>query len=117
MSCLFNSLSYFFNEKSYDIRQKICDYLKQNNPIIDGLDTLFILNLENPNYIEHMRKTSTWGGAIEIQCACNIWKSKIIVKDVRRGRHKNIEFLPLHNEIEKTIHLEWSGGHYEPVRR
>ena len=46
MSCLFNSLSYFFNEKSFDIRQKICDYLKQNNPIIDGLDTLFILNLE-----------------------------------------------------------------------
>ena len=116
MSCLFKSLSYFFNEKSYDIRQKICDYLKQNNPIIDGLDTLFILNLENPNYIEHMRKMSTWGGAIEIQCACNIWKSKIIVKDIRRGSHKNIEFVPLHSEIEKTIHLEWSGGHYEPVR-
>ena len=90
--------------------------MKQNNPIIDGLDTLFILNLENPNYIEHMRKMSTWGGAIEIQCACNIWKSKIIVKDIRRGSHKNIEFVPLHSEIEKTIHLEWSGGHYEPVR-
>ena len=27
MSCLFNSLSYFLNENSYDIRQKICNYL------------------------------------------------------------------------------------------
>ena len=117
MSCLFNSLSYFFNEKSYDIRQKICDYLEKNNPIIDGLDTLFILNLENPNYIRHMRQISSWGGAIEIQCACNIWKSKIIVKDIRRGRNKNIEFIPLNGNIERIIVLEWSGGHYEPVKR
>ena len=69
MSCLFNSLSYFFNESSYDIRQQICDYLLQNKPIIDGLETNFILNLENPYYIQHMRQMSTWGGAIEIQCA------------------------------------------------
>ena len=116
MSCLFNSLSYFFNEDAFNIRQKICDYLLENKPIIDGLETNFILNLENPNYIQHMRQTSVWGGAIEIQCACNIWNSKIVVKDIRSGTGKNIEFIPLTNKIDRIVYLEWSGGHYEPVR-
>jgi hypothetical protein len=47
MSCLFNSLSYFIHDNSYNIRQRICDYLEENKPIIDGLNTNFILNLEN----------------------------------------------------------------------
>jgi hypothetical protein len=49
MSCLFNSLSFFLNEDSYTIRQKICDYLLNNGKIMDGLDTSFILNLESNN--------------------------------------------------------------------
>ena len=71
MSCLFNSLSYFIKENRNDIRQKICDYIEQNKPIMDGLDTKDIINYEGPNYIQKMRNTSTWGGAIEIQAACN----------------------------------------------
>ena len=39
--------SYFLKIDSFSIRQKICDYLEQNKPIIDGLDTKFILELEN----------------------------------------------------------------------
>ena len=75
MSCLFNSLNYFIGEGSFEIREKICNYLQENNPVIDGLETNFILKLESNSaeqYISNMRKTSTWGGAIEIQCACNI---------------------------------------------
>ena len=69
MSCLFNSLNYFINEGSYEIRQKICDYLQENKPIIDGLETNYVLSLENSSseqYIINMRSTNTWGGAIEI---------------------------------------------------
>ena len=118
MSCLFNSLSYFIDGNSYDIRQKICDYLTENKPIIDGLDTKFILDLENPNYVQHMRNTSTWGGAIEIQAACNVWKTKITVIDIRNSNRNEIEFVPLTSEPSenKTIYIEWSGGHYEPKR-
>ena len=47
MSCLFNSLSFFIQENSYNIRPKICDYLEENKPIIYGLETSFFLNLEN----------------------------------------------------------------------
>ena len=69
MSCLFNSLSYFIDANADEIRQVICNYLKENKPLIDGLDTHFILSLDNDNYINNMRHSSTWGGAIEIQAA------------------------------------------------
>lgn len=116
MSCLFNSLSYFIKEDSFTIRQKICDYLQNNSPIMDGLDTSFILHLERPNYIPMMRQTSTWGGAIEIQAACNIWNIKIIVSNIRNRDGSHIEFIPIHTIFNNTIYLEWSGGHYEPIR-
>ena len=94
----------------------ICDYLENNGKIIDGLD---VLAMENANYISHMRNASTWGGAIEIQAACNIWKLRVIVRDIRDIRdirESEIEFLPISGMIENTIYLEWSGGHYEPRR-
>jgi hypothetical protein len=116
MSCLFNSLSFFLSEDSYTIRQKICDYLMANGKIMEGLDTNFILNLEGNNYIQNMRNTSTWGGAIEIQAACNLYNVNITVRNYRDNNGKNIEFLPVINQASRTIELEWTGGHYEPVR-
>jgi hypothetical protein len=112
MSCLFNSLSAFVPLDPFTLRQTICDYLQENNPILDGMDTAFILSLEHPNYIQHMRNPSTWGGAIEIQCACRIWNLQIHVD--HKG-HRKMEFLPP-GEPERTIELYWTGGHYEPIR-
>ncbi len=120
MSCLFNSLSYFINEESYKIRQQICDYLKANKPIIEGLDTSEVIKFENTNlesYIENMRLTTTWGGAIEIQCACNIWNIQINVSNYRDNNNKVIEFIPLNGNNTKTIGIYWTGGHYEPLRQ
>jgi hypothetical protein len=116
MSCLFNSLSAFIRETPYDIRQIVCDYLEKDFPIINGLDTKFILELENPNYVIDMRKTSTWGGANEIQAACSIWRIRVIVKNYRDRGEKDIEFIPIHGEYVKTVSLYWTGGHYEPIR-
>jgi hypothetical protein len=118
MSCLFNSLSYFINESSCQIRQTICDYLKDNKPIIDGLETHNVLQFESKDantYITNMRSTSTWGGAIEIQSACNIWNLRINVKNYRDQQNRTIEFVPLNQNIEKTINIYWTGGHYEPI--
>jgi len=129
MSCLFNSMSHFIKENGgpHAIRQRICDYLQNNLPILDGMETRDILQLEAPSYehyISNMRKSSTWGGAIEIQCACNIWNARIIVHDIRshysNNKNNKIEFLPLravHSTLTKLdFELEWSGGHYEPCR-
>lgn len=117
MSCLFNSLSYFLNENSNDIRQIICNYLESNKPIIEGLETKFILDLERKDYIENMRKTSTWGGAIEIQAACNIWNLHIMVYNLRDRSKHTIEFIPIKSNINKKIEITWNGGHYEPIRK
>jgi hypothetical protein len=118
MSCLFNSLNHFIQEGSYEIRQKICDYLRDNKPIIEGLETHEILKIESNSpeqYIQHMRRTSTWGGAIEIQCACNIWNLTINVKNYRDNDNKTIEFVPCNNSSERTINIYWTGGHFEPI--
>ena len=128
MSCLFNSMSHFIKEDGgpNGIRQRICDYLEKNLPILEGMETHDVLQLEAPtaaHYISKMRNPSTWGGAIEIQCACNIWNARINVHDIRNnsnnGNNNNkIEFLPLRCENAQLysleLQLEWSGGHYEP---
>ena len=128
MSCLFNSMSHFIKEDGGPncIRQRICDYLEKNLPILEGMETHDVLQLEAPtaaHYISKMRKSSTWGGAIEIRCACNIWNARIIVHDIRTMNNNNnnkIEFLPLKSENAQhpslELNLEWSGGHYEPLR-
>ena len=118
MSCLFNSLSAFIPQDSFTLRQMICDYLQENKPIIDGLDTADILRFENQNYIQHMRQSSTWGGAIEIQCACMIWNIQINVFNYRDNpidKKHCIEFVPLSGNPERVIQLYWTGGHYEPI--
>jgi hypothetical protein len=132
-------MSHFIKEDGgpNGIRQRICDYLEKNLPILEGMETRDVLQLEAPSaahYISNMRKPSTWGGAIEIQCACNIWNARIIVHDIRTRNNKNndknknnnknnnnkIEFLPLKSENVQhpslELNLEWSGGHYEPRR-
>ena len=117
MSCLFNSLSYFFQEDSNTIRQLICNYLEKNGKIIEGLDTEIILSLDNSKseYITQMRDQTTWGGAIEIQAACNLWNVRILVHNIKYSHNINIiEFLPINNTNYKgTINITWNGTHYE----
>ena len=119
MSCLFNSMSHFLPISSAQIRSDICGYLAANRPLIDGIETRQILEMDaGPNYIDKMRSHNTWGGAIEIQAACNLWRLRIVVRNIcsRDRTRPNIEFLPGTSSFDRTIELEWSGGHYEPVR-
>lgn len=113
MSCLFQSLSKFTKQSADDIRGAVCDYLKRGGRIIEGLDTSDILKLEHEDYIDTMRKRSTWGGAIEIQAACNVYAMRVFVVDSNTGRC--IEFLPLDAKVSADAKLVWSGSHYEPV--
>ena len=113
MSCLFNSMSYFLKYTPDEIRQKICDYLESNKPIIEGLDTKFILDLDEPNYVRNMRNRNQWGGGIEIQAACNLWNLRIIIHNIR-DKTTLIEFIPLTNKFMYTIELTWNGSHFEP---
>ena len=62
MSCLFNSLGQLLRIPTNDMRQKICDYLAENKPIMDGMATSDILAFEHPNYVANMRNSHVWGG-------------------------------------------------------
>ena len=70
-----------------------------------------------------MRKDNTWGGAIEIKSACNIWNLKIVVKNTRDNVNNNVEnkskirFIPTYgkNSSTRKIYIMWNGVHYEPI--
>jgi hypothetical protein len=128
MSCLFHSLGQLLELPSDQTRQLICDYLLAGGPIIDGMTTAEVLELEcsdvnrtdNINYTEYyinrMRMSSTWGGAIEIQAAVNLWNVRVIVENRRDWLNPRLlEFVPLSTSHETTLLIYWTGCHYEPV--
>ena len=115
MSCLFNSLGRLLNVPTDSVRQIICDYLAADKPVLDGMETHDLLALEGPQYIQRMRQSSTWGGAIEIQAAVRIWNVNVTVQN-RRDRTVPIEFVTP-TATTGTLTLYWTGGHYEPVGR
>lgn len=123
MSCLFESIGYFLKIDPNSVRQCICDYLRDNKPVIEGIDTATVLEIEGgPEYVENMRNASQWGGGIELNVACNLWNVRIIVKKidgvmVEDDPKKNlIDFIPLSGEYDSTFNLFWNGEHYEPFR-
>ena len=113
MSCYFDSLSHYFHVNSNIIRQEICNYLDSNQPIFDDIETKVVLDSIDPDYVNKMRRSSTWGGGIEISAACNIWKLVIVVHS---NNMKPVVFEPLDKKYAHVIHLFWTGNHYEPVR-
>ena len=116
MSCLFNTLSQFVDLNGKELRQNICNYMK-NNPII--IDEIRIEEFVDGNdefddieeYIKKMESTSSWGGGIEIKLFCNMYNKSVIVKNTQDG--KTIEFLPFNKVSEKDIiKINWNGYHY-----
>jgi hypothetical protein len=118
MSCLFNSFSRLLDIPTDTIRQTICDYLAKGGIIMEGMATVDVLAFDRENYIEQMRYSSTWGGAIEIQAAAMIWRARIIVENHRDGGGKVIEFVPISPVVaEMEMRIYWTGGHYEPISK
>ncbi len=116
MSCLFDSLSVYLPYSASEIRRKICDYLEENNTIVEGLDTHSILEQEHAGYVPWMRDQSTWGGAIEIKAACDIWNVAIQVHNAQGLNSGVVRFTPNtdgHSTTDvRTLDLHWNGAHY-----
>lgn len=110
MSCLFNSLSRFVDDDPYTIRQKVCDYIASNKVLCDGIDNNVLCDADKDLYVDKMRKTSTWGGAIEIKAFCEIYGVSVAVHNSRGI----ITFHPETTSSRERIDVTWSGGHYEP---
>jgi hypothetical protein len=125
MSCLFNSLSRFVEDDSGAIRQKICDYLETNPFLMEETKAEDIINWESNdslnNYVSKMRNHSTWGGAIEIRCFCNLYNMNVEVINIRDRKKDAIFFrikssdVSLDTSEDKIAKISWNGGHYEPL--
>jgi hypothetical protein len=117
MSCLFNSMSRLFPDapNPQEIRNKICDYLATSPTLMD-ISMSEIINADGSfpdltSYIQRMRSPCTWGGAIEIAAASELWNCSFQVKVEKTGNW--IEFLKKNSS--HIYKLSWSGGHYEPL--
>lgn len=121
MSCLFRSLSFFVQSVNEDeLRHNICDYLEKNPNIMDDLslkDILHVDGMETADYVRSMRRSSTWGGAIEIKAFCEIYQVGVVVRV--RQTQRDIVFKPSSMENATCINavmIEWLGNHYEPIK-
>ncbi len=121
MSCLFNSLSKFVEDDSSTIRKKICDYLETNPFLMEETKAEDIINWESNinlnNYVLRMRNHSSWGGAIEIRCFCNLYNLNVEVVNIRDRKKDTIFFYTKNTAkpLDKPIKISWNGGHYEPI--
>lgn len=118
MSCLFDSLSRFTNRSSDDLRQQIVSYLSTNPKLMEDTTFQDMMSWESQNaneYMESMRRSSTWGGAIEIKAFVNIYRANVIVHIPHHQR--TVEFV--YNEAEKHtfpfVNILWTGNHFVPI--
>lgn len=123
MSCLFDSLSYYIDATPDQLRQYIADYLEDNGDVIDGMDTRDVLAMDPDHgggdaeaYIRKMRRSSTWGGSIELAAASEIFRLIIRVHNIRDRDGEVIEFLPVHGKPVGVAEISWSGNHYTAMR-
>ena len=59
MSCLFDSLAAFVPDTAPVIRQRVCDYIDSNKPLLEGIETK---SMFSKAYTTSMRNSGTWGG-------------------------------------------------------
>ena len=119
MSCLFDSLSICLqkiqiNITSIHLRNQICDYLLQNEKMIDDITSSAITewesNMSISDYVVKMRNSSTWGGAIEIKAFCDLYNVEV---NVYNTNNSIINFIS--NDIPYiTMNLRYNGNHYTP---
>ena len=111
MSCLFDSLSTFVPDSSAEIREKVCKYLRESKPLIEGIDTQL---LADEAYVRRMQMSSTWGGGIEIRAFANLYHRKVVLTSTRgqdRDTTKPIIF-DCDGISTGACFLSWSGTHY-----
>lgn len=119
MSCLFQSLSAVVHDSADLIRQKVCNHLAstewQGTENAEFWVSWLEDNLTVPAYVARMRLSSSWGGALEIQCFAQLYRFRVMVKALQT--HRDIECIPFDGVYFQTVHISWNGGHYEFVYR
>ena len=117
MSCLFRSLAaHHEGMNTQRMRHHICSFMQTNPKIVDDTrvyDWIDWGGAEVKSYINAMRKSNTWGGAMEIRSYCVLFRRSVHVHVVSNGRV--VEFPLLKNS--PVTKLLWLGNHFEPITR
>ena len=127
MSCLFRSLSYSINNTNEtQLRLILVDYLAQNPVLIlpdKKASEIIVAEFPNEkfeNYLEKMKNSNTWGGAIEIKAFCELFSIQVNVLVLKTK--KTITFVPNKWDTQnctvndtRCITITWNGYHYEPI--
>lgn len=123
MSCLFNSLSFFIKDlNAYSLRQIIADYIKNDSVLFDNLSISKLISIDPSSfynctslsqYVDLIKKESTWGGALEIYIFCEIFNVNVNVHI--SNQNKPIQFKSS-TLSTTTFNIYYTGNHYEPIK-
>lgn len=114
MSCLFESLGSSINMSAAALRHAICEFLSENPVLYDEIRVSDLLDdNETPSdlttYVRTMRRSETWGSALEIEVFCRMYKKRVKVNLLPQGDGASVSFGDRYRSI---IVLNWDGGHY-----
>ena len=124
-NCMFRCIAYAIGTTHSRVRDDICNYLSENcdkkagsgeltyKDIIEADDTRTL-----EEYVEVMRNSKVWGGAVELQCAATLYAAEIRV--YRFKAHRNLTFLDMYTTGARvkshTIRLAYHmSGHYDLI--
>lgn len=120
MSCLFDALGYFAGESGALMRQRLCNYMTRDAPI-QGSTIHQRIRWESgqtpEDYITHMRRPATWGGALEVACFVELYGWRVVCGYAGPAGAPDTTYEPVCHAPHETVRIIWyAGGHYEPDR-
>jgi len=71
------------------------------------------------SYVVGMRRSATYGGAVEIAAFCELYGATVVVFSLRSADRDKppMTFVPRTRvPCTRVMKLTWTGNHYEPVR-
>jgi hypothetical protein len=112
MSCLFESLACFVGSTADGLRNEICDFLQTDPVLYDDVRVSHLLDdAETPSdlrrYVHEMRKPTTWGSALEIECFCRLYRCRVDVNVAKTGAVARFGAGRM-----KPFIVLWDGAHY-----
>ena len=130
MSCLFDSIQNLLMDelpKNIDIRNYVCQYIKNNfheKIADDTIENWLKIILENEfdtnskddmidTYIKIIENTNQWGGGPELSIISKAFN--IIIKI--QFQNQIIATFNCSDDPLYIIILDWNGGHYEPCHK
>lgn len=121
MSCLFISIGRLVNKPHRTVRSDICNHMEQHlQHTHQGIALCDWIKWQGMSpyprvYIQNMRNPATWGGAMELAVATQVYGVDIVVVN---GWNETLAEFKWHEDCtaRQTLYLQWTGAHYEPLR-